>query len=52
MNPAFGAFQQTIVAMGGTTNNGLALLASPALHAQLVFPNATDVAVKSTASIS
>ena len=49
LNPAFGAFQQTIVsAAGGATNNGLALLASPALHAQLVFPNATDVAVKST----
>jgi uncharacterized protein with beta-barrel porin domain len=49
LNPAFGAFQQTIVsAAGGATNNGLALLASPALQAQLVFPNATDVAVKST----
>jgi hypothetical protein len=49
LNPVFGAFQQTIVsAAGGATNNGLALLASPALHAQLVFPNATDVAVKST----
>ncbi len=34
--------------MGGTTNNGLALLASPALQAQLVYPNATDVVVKST----
>ena len=49
LNPAFGAFQQTIVsAAGGTTTNGLSLLASPALQAQLVFPNATDVAVKST----
>ena len=49
LNPAFGAFQQTIVsAAGGATNNGLALLASPALQAQLVFPNATDVVVKST----
>ena len=49
LNPALGAFQQTIVsAAGGATNNGLALLASPALQAQLVFPNATDVVVKST----
>ena len=35
-------------AAGGTTNNGLTLLASPALQAQLVFPNATDVVVRST----
>jgi uncharacterized protein with beta-barrel porin domain len=49
LNPAFGAFQQTIVsAAGGATNNGLALLASPTLQAQLVFPNATDVVVMST----
>jgi uncharacterized protein with beta-barrel porin domain len=51
LNPVFGAFQQTILsAAGGTTTNGLALLAlaSPALQAQLVFPNATDVAVRST----
>ena len=48
VNPAFGAFQQTIVsAAGGAPNFGLALLASPALQAQLVFPNATDVVVKS-----
>jgi uncharacterized protein with beta-barrel porin domain len=48
LNPALGAFQQTIVsAVGGTTTNGLALLASPALQAQLVFPDATDVVVKS-----
>ncbi len=47
-NPQLGAFQQTIVsAAGGTTINGLSLLASPALQAQLVFPNATDVVVKS-----
>jgi uncharacterized protein with beta-barrel porin domain len=48
-NLTFAPWQQTILsAAGGTTNNGLELLASPALHAQLVFPNATDVAVKST----
>src|SRR5580693_5274369 len=49
VNPVFGAFQQTVLsAAGGVTDNGLALLASPALHAQLLFPDATDVAVKST----
>jgi uncharacterized protein with beta-barrel porin domain len=48
LNPTLGAFQQTILsAAGGTTTNGLSLLASPVLHAQLVFPNATDVVVKS-----
>ena len=48
-NPIFAAFQQTILsALGGATNNGLTLLASPALQAQLVFPNATDVVVKSS----
>ena len=48
-NPQLGAFQKTIVsAAGGATNNGLSLLASPALQAQLVFPNTTDVVVKST----
>ena len=43
-----GSWQQTVLsAAGGTTNNGLSLLASPALlQAQLVFPNATDVVVK------
>ena len=47
-NAQLGAFQQTIVsAAGGTTNNALTLLASPALQAQLVFPNATDAVVKS-----
>ena len=47
-NLTFGAFQQTILsAAGGTTNNGLSLLASPVLQAQLVFPNATDVVVTS-----
>jgi uncharacterized protein with beta-barrel porin domain len=48
-NLTLGSWQQTVLsATGGTTNNGLTLLASPALQAQLVFPNATDVAVKST----
>jgi uncharacterized protein with beta-barrel porin domain len=48
-NVTLGAWQQTVLsAAGGTTNNGLALLASPVLQAQLVFPNATDVVVKST----
>jgi len=48
LNPQFGPFQQTVLsAAGGATINGLSLLASPALHAQLVFPNATDVAVAS-----
>jgi uncharacterized protein with beta-barrel porin domain len=48
-NLTFGAFQQTVVsAAGGTTNNGLTLVASPLLQAQLVFPNATDVVVKSS----
>ena len=48
-NLTLGPWQQTVLsAAGGTTNNGLALLASPALQAQLVFPNATDVVVKST----
>jgi uncharacterized protein with beta-barrel porin domain len=43
-----GPWQQTVLsAAGGTANNGLSLLASPALQAQLVFPNATDVAVQS-----
>jgi hypothetical protein len=48
-NLTFAPWQQTILsAAGGTTTNGLALLASPALQAQLVYPNATDVVVKST----
>jgi uncharacterized protein with beta-barrel porin domain len=48
-NITFAPWQQTIVsAAGGATNNGLTLLASPALQAQLVFPNATDVVVKSS----
>jgi uncharacterized protein with beta-barrel porin domain len=47
-NPQLGAFQQTILAaVGGTTNNGLSLLASPALQAQLVYPNANEVAIRS-----
>jgi uncharacterized protein with beta-barrel porin domain len=49
LNPILGPWQQTVLsAAGGTTNNGLALLASPALQAQLVYPNSTDVVVKST----
>jgi uncharacterized protein with beta-barrel porin domain len=48
-NPQLGPFQQTIAsAVGGVTNNGLSLLASPALQAQLVYPNANDVAIKSS----
>jgi len=48
-NLQLGPFQQTILsASGGTTNNGLALLASPALQAQLVYPNANDVTIKSS----
>jgi uncharacterized protein with beta-barrel porin domain len=48
LNPTIGPWQQTILsATGGTTDNGLSLLASPALQAQLVFPNADDVQVKS-----
>ncbi len=44
VNPADVAQQTTILsAAGGTTNNGLGLLSSPALQAQLLFPNATDV---------
>jgi uncharacterized protein with beta-barrel porin domain len=48
-NATLGPWQQTVLsAAGGTTNSGLSLLASPVLQAQLVYPNATDVAVKST----
>jgi uncharacterized protein with beta-barrel porin domain len=48
-NVTFAPWQQTIVsAAGGTTNNGLTLLASPVLQAQLVYPNSTDVVVMST----
>ena len=49
-NPTLGPWQQTVLsATGGTTNNGLSLAAlSPVLHAQLIFPNATDVAVQSS----
>jgi uncharacterized protein with beta-barrel porin domain len=47
-NATLAPWQQTVLsAAGGTTNNGLSLLASPVLQAQLVFPNATDVVVKS-----
>jgi uncharacterized protein with beta-barrel porin domain len=48
-NLTFASWQATVLsAAGGTTNNGLTLLASPVLQAQLVFPNATDVVVKSS----
>jgi uncharacterized protein with beta-barrel porin domain len=48
-NVTLAPWQQTVLsAAGGATNSGLALLASPALEAQLIFPNATDVVVKST----
>jgi uncharacterized protein with beta-barrel porin domain len=48
-NAILGPWQQTVLsAAGGATQNGLSLLASPALQAQLLFPNATDVVVKST----
>ncbi|MEM1049257.1 MAG: autotransporter domain-containing protein [Pseudomonadota bacterium] len=44
LNPASGMQSRTILtAAGGTTNNGLGLLASPALQASLSFPNANDV---------
>lgn len=32
-----------LTAIGGTANDGLGLIASPALHASLSFPNANDV---------
>ena len=48
-NPQLGPFQRTVLsAVGGTTNTGLSLLASPALHAELVYPNANDVAIRSS----
>ncbi|MEM1049256.1 MAG: autotransporter domain-containing protein [Pseudomonadota bacterium] len=44
VNPAPGTQSVTILsAAGGTTNNGLGLVASPALQASLSFPNANDV---------
>ena len=44
INPANVAQQTTILsAVGGTTNNGLGLITSPAVQAQLLFPNANDV---------
>jgi uncharacterized protein with beta-barrel porin domain len=47
-NLTFTPWQATVLsAAGGTTNNGLTFQASPALQEQLVFPNATDVVVKS-----
>ncbi len=43
-NPALLTHKFTILsAAGGTTNSGLGLLASPALQAQLLFPNPNDV---------
>jgi hypothetical protein len=43
---ALGQQQVTIFsAAGGTANNGLGLISSPALHASLLFPNADDVAL-------
>ncbi len=43
-NPALLTQQFTILsAAGGTTDNGLGLLASPALQAELLFPNPNDV---------
>jgi uncharacterized protein with beta-barrel porin domain len=48
-NAILGPWQETVLtAANGTTNSGLALLASPALHAQLLFPDADDVVVAST----
>ena len=47
-NPIAGPWQQTILsAAGGATNNGLTLLASPVLQAKIVYPDATDVVIKS-----
>ena len=46
VNPTVLTQQFTILsAAGGTTNNGLGVIASPALNATLLFPNATDVVV-------
>ena len=43
---ALGQQQVTIFsAAAGTTDNGLGLISSPALHTSLLFPNANDVAV-------
>jgi uncharacterized protein with beta-barrel porin domain len=48
-NATLGPWQQTVLsAAGGTASSGLSLLASPVLQAQLVYPNATDVAVRSS----
>jgi len=52
LNAQAGVYQQTIVsAAGGVTNSGLslqALQASPVLHVELVYPNANDVAIRSS----
>jgi hypothetical protein len=43
---ALGQQQVTVFsAAGGTTDDGLGLISSPALHTSLLFPNANDVAV-------
>ncbi|MEM1049267.1 MAG: autotransporter domain-containing protein [Pseudomonadota bacterium] len=53
INPAFGDQSVTILsAAGGTTNNGLGLLASPALQASLSFPNANDVVLNTSIDFS
>ncbi|MEM8836980.1 MAG: autotransporter domain-containing protein [Pseudomonadota bacterium] len=47
VNPATGVQQVTILtATGGVTDNGLGLIASPVLQAELVFPNANDVVIQ------
>lgn len=47
------AQQHTILsAAGGTTDNGLGLLASPALNATLTYPNANDVVLGITLDFS
>ncbi|SEM24676.1 autotransporter domain-containing protein [Bradyrhizobium sp. OK095] len=52
LNAQAGVYQQTIVsAAGGVTNSGLSLQAlqeSPVLHIELVYPNANDVAIRSS----
>jgi len=46
INPTLGAQTHTIFsATGGTTDNGIELLASPALNATLTYPNANDVVI-------
>ncbi len=53
VNPGPGTQSVTILtATGGTTNNGLGLLASPALQASLSFPNANDVVLTTSIDFS